>query len=151
VHDPHATQPGRGHEAAEVRGGAAAEGDDRVGAGEAALAERLPAVGRDRCGLGALPVRQAEREHVVVLDQQVDERLHLLGQLAGIQHGHTLHALAQDLGQAPGQVVADDDVVRRRATHVQDGVVHASSSWISAATSWGLRPSVSTAIVAAAS
>ena len=58
VHDPDAAQPGRGDEAAEVGGRAAAEGDHRVGAGEAGLAERLPAVGGDRGGLG-LPRRRA--------------------------------------------------------------------------------------------
>ena len=41
MHHPHAAQPGRGDEAAEVGGRAAPDGDDRVGAGEAGLAELI--------------------------------------------------------------------------------------------------------------
>ena len=128
---------------------ATADRDDGVGPGEARLAERLPAVGGDRRGLGPLALGQAEGEDVVVLDERVDDRVGERPERAGVQDGHPLDRLAEQPREPAGQVVADHDVVRRRAADVQDRVVaHPSSSRISAATSSGVRPSVSTTWVA---
>ena len=123
VHDADAAQPGRRDEAAQVGGRSPADRHDRVGPGEAGLAERLPAVGGHRRGLRALALGQAEGQDVVVLDEGVDDRVGQRAQRSGVQHGHPLDRLAEDAGQPSGEVVSDDDVVRRRAADVQDGVV----------------------------
>ena len=47
LHHPHAAQPGRGDPAGEIGRRAAAEADDRVGAGEAGRAELVPAASGD--------------------------------------------------------------------------------------------------------
>ena len=61
VHDADPAQPGRGDEAGEVGRRAAADADDRVGAGEAGLAEHRPEERRDLRGLGRLAVGDLER------------------------------------------------------------------------------------------
>ncbi len=68
----------------------------------------------------------------------------------GVHQRDPLRGIAEDAGQAVEEVAADHDVVRRRAADVQDGrVVHAGTMRrISAATSSGVRPSVSTLSVA---
>ncbi len=152
VDDADAAGPGGRHEAAEVGGGTAADGDDRVGTGEAALAEGLPAVGGHGRGLGELTVGQAEGEHVVVLDEPFGDRLRDLAELGGEEHRHPFGAGAEQVDDAVEDVVADHDVVGRRAPHGEHrrlrAAAHASSRTISAATSSGVRPSVSTTRVA---
>ena len=122
VDDADAAQPRRGDEPAEVGGRSPADRHDRVGPGEAGLAERLPAVGRDRRGLGPLAVGESEREDVVVLHQGVDHRVGQLAQRAGVEHRDPLDRLAQQRGQPLGQPVADDDVVGGGTADVQHGV-----------------------------
>ncbi len=106
VHDPDAAQPGGGHEAAEVGGGAAAQRHHRVGAGEAGLAERLPAVGGDLDRLGRLAVGETERQDVVVRRQRVGHRLGQGAELAGVEQRDPLDLVAEDLPAAgrPGRV-----------------------------------------------
>ena len=123
VHDGYAAQPGRGHEAAEVGGGPAADGHDRVRAGESGLAQSPPAVGGDVSGLRGLAVGHAQVEDVVPL-QGGPQRLDDLGQPRGSDHGHPLHAVAQHRRQPVAERVPDHDVVRRRAGDVQHGVTH---------------------------
>ena len=94
--DPaHPAQPGRGDEAGQVGGGAAADADDHVGAGEAGLAERLPAVGGDLGGLGLLGVGQLDRDGLeALLGEVLADRLAGPGERLGVQYGHAARAFA---------------------------------------------------------
>ena len=117
VHDGHAAQPGRRDEAGQVGGRSTADGHDGVGAGEAHLAEHVPAVRRDLEVLLALTVGHLDRVRLVAVALQV--RAHGVGALAqgrGVHDRHPLGAL-DHRGQLTEQAVPDHDVVRRGAAH----------------------------------
>ena len=79
VDEPHTAQPARGDEAGEVGRGSAAEADDDVGAGEAELAEDLPAERQHVSRLGLLAVGHLDQVHVErVGDQRLAQLLGLL-------------------------------------------------------------------------
>ena len=117
VHDPHPAQPGRGHEAAEVGGRAAAERDHRVGAGEPGLAERVPALDRHLGRLGRLTGGQPEREDVV-LPRAARRAPARRARRARRRRGTPPAArpAPRIAGSRSGETAADHDVVRRRAT-----------------------------------
>ena len=111
--DPaHSAQPGRGDEAGQVGGGAAADADDDVGAGEAGLAEGLPAVGGDLGGLGLLRVGQLDGDGLVaLLGEVLADRLAGPGQRLGVQYGDPLGRGADQPGQFAEELAADQDLV----------------------------------------
>jgi hypothetical protein len=126
VHHPHAAQPGRGHPAGEVGGGAATEPDDRIRAGEAGRAERVPAVAGHRKGLGRLAVRHRQRQHPQPgRAQRLGHRRGPVGQ-RGRVHQRDLGGAGQQPGQLAVQPVADHHLVRRRAADRDPGA-HAGS------------------------
>ena len=73
LHQADAAQPGRGDEPGEVGGGAAAEPDHRVGAGEVGLAHDLPAERRDLDPLRILGVRHLGEQHLELPQQRLAE------------------------------------------------------------------------------
>ena len=101
--DPaHPAQPGRGDEPGEVGGGAAADADDDITAGEAGLAERLPAVRGDLGGLGLFRVGQLDGDGLVPLVGEVlADRLTGVGQRLGVQDGDALGACPIRPGSSP--------------------------------------------------
>ena len=156
VHDLDAAQPGGGDEAAHVGGRAAADGDDGVAAGEAGLAEHLPAERRDRGELGLLAVRDLDAVRVVPLAGQVrPDRLAGRGQRARVDHRDAPHPVAEHRRAArrAGRCPPPRRTARRRRRAARCGpvmrrsCVHArpasTSRATSSATSSGVRPSVS--------
>ena len=153
VHDPHAAQPGRGHEAAEVGGRAAADGHDRVGAGEAGLAERLPARRRDRGGLGLLAVGDRQRRARRTPRPASRAPGGPARRARREDHRHPLHAGAEHAGSRParscptttsyGDAPVTGSTVSLTVLVTHDRPPRQRRS-ISSATSSGVRPSVST-------
>ena len=88
--------------------------------------------------LAGSPSGTLDVQHLVA--RQVD------GQSRRVQQRHPAYAVAQEGRQPVEHAVPDLDVVRRCAGHVDGG--HESASMISAATSDGVRSSVSTTRVA---
>ena len=112
VDDAHAAQPGCRDEAGNVGNGAAAHGDDRVGAGEVVLTEHLPAERRHLVVLCLLSVWDFGAERFVAHGAQVFHD-QLTGGTQGtrVNHEHLLGAVAENLGQGAEQVVANQHLV----------------------------------------
>lgn len=154
--DPaHPAQPGRGHEPGEVRGGSAAHADDDVGAGEAGLAERLPAVGGDLGGLGLLGVGHLDGDDLEALVCEVaTQRLTGLGERLGVDDRDALGGLADQGAEFAEELTSDEDLVRvgaRRAADLDPGHLllghaffNSRASRTARATSSGVRSSVGT-------
>ena len=127
----------------------AAEGHDGIGAGEAGLAQAVPARGGGGDGLGLLAVGDDDLGEAV---RRGEGFAHGSGQLAervGDDERHPARTRAQQPEEALGDTVADHDVVRARATDVQDRVAHRPTrASIASATSSADRSSVSTVCVA---
>ncbi len=122
VDHPHAAQPGRGDEAADVGGRAAADGDDRVGAGEAGPSQLLPRVGRHLRRLGGLAVGERDRQQLDVAEaghHLVGER----GQRLGVTDRHPADVGAEGDAHVVEDRVADDDVVGRGSADVHPRLV----------------------------
>ena len=134
-----------------------------VGAGEAGLAERLPAVRGDLDGLGLLGVGHLDGDGLVALVRQVvAQRLAGLGQRLGVDHRDPLRPASDQAGQLAEQLPADQHLVRVGAGGAADldrgsAAVGCASSAFGAtpdvqaparrsasATSSGVRPSVAT-------
>ena len=112
VDDLDAAQPGGGDEAGQVGDGAAADGDDGVGAGEVVLAQHLPAEGGNLDVLALFGVGDLGGHRGVAGGLEVFlDGVAGGAQGAGVDDQHLLDALAQQAGQAAQQAVADDDVV----------------------------------------
>ena len=112
VHHAHAAQPGCRDEAGNVGNGAAAHGDDCVGAGEVVLTEHLPAERRHLVVLCLLSVRDFGAERFVAHGAQVFHD-QLTGGTQGtrVNHEHLLGAVAQNFGDFTEQVVADENLI----------------------------------------
>ena len=106
--DAHAAQPGCRDESGNVGNGAAAHGDDCVGAGEVVLTEHLPAERRHLVVLRLLSVRNFGAERFVAHGTQVFHD-QLTGGTQGtrVNHEHLLGAVAQNFGDFTEQVVAN--------------------------------------------
>ena len=112
VNDAHAAQPGCRDEAGNVGNGAAAHGDDCIGAGEVVLTEHLPAERRHLVVLCLLSVRDFGAERFVAHGAQVFHD-QLTGGTQGtrVNHEHLLGAVAQNFGDFTEQVVADENLI----------------------------------------
>ena len=128
VHDPHAAQPGRGDEAAEVGRRAAAEGDDRVGAGEAGRAEHLPAGRRRPWPSWPLsPSGIVDADDLVVVRTSASTTASA-ARLSGCTTATRVTPVAEQRGQPVGDAVTDHDVVRRRAGDPDHGLASCACS-----------------------
>jgi hypothetical protein len=113
----------------EVGGGATADGHDRVGPGEAGLAQSVPAVRRCGGGLRRFSVGDREVEHLV-RRERTEHLAYRLVQGLRVDDRDASRAGAEGRRQPRAQVVADDDVVAaagvRRVVDAEDGLSHRS-------------------------
>ena len=148
VHDPYAAQPGGRHEAAEVGGRSAADGDDRVGAGEPGATERLPAVARRRRRSWRPRRRAPARSRTAWCSAEPTRTEAARSSRSSGWTRRPAPPLAEQLGQPADHAVADQHVVRRggrrRGRRSRRRGQPPSTSSTASATSSGVRPSVST-------
>ena len=155
MHDVDAPQPGGGEKSAEVGDRPPAHAHDRVGPGEARLAELRPQPHQHVGRLGALGVGHLGAVDLQAVCREGPGDPRGTGLDGGRGHDeHPQHAVPQQAGDAVEHVVPHDDVVgvADRDRRACDGVAHALPPWRSSttwsATSWTLRPAVSTVQVA---